>query len=502
MKKVAALFLLTVFSMAQAQVLANVIPKIELGNIIMEEEYPDSTKVEPLIPSYDSSQETLRIEGSVEATTEPEDVPALGLDDCLRIALGNNPRILSAMQDILASDARVKQAWSNFFPSLSWQTGYTKIKQLQLSDAIGRNLVFNYWVLGQITASEMLYDFGVTQNQVTIQKINNKIYKMTLSEVINQVVYEVKDAYYQLLYAQENKNVAMDMVDKYTLFYNQAKSYYESGISPKVDVTIAEVNLSNSKLTLIQAENAVDIAIAKLNNVMGVPYFDKYSLADRLTYNAVDITLDQAECIAKDARPEYKIADLQVENALQNLKLVKKSWAPQITVEGQFQVGGRTPVNNYGYNWGGYLTFPTINGMLLRNQIKEAKALHSKQIAESLNTKNSIYLAIQQAYFNLNEKKNQIPVATLGVKQAKENYELSFGRYKVGVGSPTELKDAQVAYQNAMLSYLSSLYEYNSALANLEMTVGKNLKPCEVQLDKEVTLPDAAKDKKNKSKNK
>lgn len=500
MKKITALFLLTVFSIAQTPVLANVIPKFELGNIIIEDEYPDSNKVEPLVPSYDNSQESLRIEGSVEASPEPESAPDLGLEDCLRIALGNNPRIMSAMQDILASDARVRQAWSNYFPSLSWQTGYTRIKQLQLSDAIGRNLIFNYWVLGQITASQMLYDFGVTQNQVTIQKIDNKIYKMNLSEVINDVVYQVKDAYYQLLYAQENRNVAMDMVAKYTLFYNQAKSYYESGISPKVDVTIAEVNLSNSKLTLIQAENAVDVAVAKLNNIMGVPYFDKYSLSDRLSYNSVDITLDQAECIAKEARPEYKMADLRVESALQNVKLVKKSWAPQLTVEGQFQVGGRTMVNNYGYNWGGYLTFPTINGMLLKNQIKEAKALYSKQLAESLNTKNDIYLDIQQAYYNLNEKKNQIPVATLGVKQAKENYDLSFGRYKVGVGSPTELKDAQVAYQNAMLSYLNSLYQYNSALAYLEKSVGKNLKSCEVQLNKEVTLPDAPKDKKDKNK--
>ncbi len=499
MKRIAALFFLTVFSFAQTPVFANIIPKIELGNIIVEDEYPDSTQVEPIIPSCN---ENMVIEGSVEATPEEEDIPDLGLEDCLRIALGNNPRIQSAMQDILASDARIRQAWSNYFPTFSWQTGYTRIKQLQLSDAIGRNLIFNYFVLGQITASQMLYDFGVTQNQVTIQKIDNKIYKMNLSEIINDVVYQVKDAYYQLLYAQENRNVALDMVDKYTLFYNQAKSYYESGISPKVDVTIAEVNLSNSKLTLIQADNAVDVAIAKLNNIMGIPYASKYSLSDRLTYNAMDITLEQAECIAKEARPEYKMADLRVENALQNVKLIKKSWAPQITVEGQFQVGGRTFVNNYGYNFGGYLNFPTINGMLLKNQIKEAKSLHSKQIAEALNTKNNIYLEIQQAYYNLTERKNQIPVATLGVKQAKENYELSFGRYKVGVGSPTELKDAQVAYQNAMLSYLNSLYQYNSALAYLEKSVGKNLNSCEIKLEKEVVLPEGKHANKEKAKNK
>ncbi len=497
MKKTLSLLLLTLL-ITNNFAFANVIPKFDLGNLIMEEEYPESNLVEPIVPSLEQD-ENLRIEGSVEATPEMSEENSFTIEDCLRIALGNNPRIQSAMQDIIASDARVRQVWANYFPQFSWQTGYTRIKQLQLSDAIGRNLIFNYYVLGQITASQMLYDFGVTQNQATIKKLDSSMYKMNLSEVINDVVYQVKDAYYQLLFTIESRNVAKDMVDKYTLFYNQAKSYYEAGISPKVDVTIAEVNLSSSKLQLIQAENAVDISIAKLNNVMGIPYCDKYTLSDKLRYDAMDITLDGVVDIAREARPEYKIAEMRVESALQSVKLVKKSWAPQISLEGQYQVGGRTFTNNYGYNFGGYLNFPTINGMRLRNEIKEAKALHSKQISEAVNTKNNIYLDIQQAYYNFNEKRNQIPVATLGVKQARENYDLSFGRYKVGVGSPTELKESQVAYQNAMLSYYDSLYQYNAAVAYLERAIGKNLNPNEVQLNKDVCPVESGK-KKNKCK--
>ena len=81
------------------------------------------------------------------------------------------------------------------------------------------------------------------------------------------------------------------------------------------------------------------------------------------------------------------------------------------------------------------------------------------------------------------EKKNSIPVSFLGLKQAKENYELSYGRYKVGVGNPVELKEAQVQYQDAMLKYYNSLYQFNSARADLEKYIGKNLAEGEVQLD-------------------
>lgn len=70
-----------------------------------------------------------------------------------------------------------------------------------------------------------------------------------------------------------------------------------------------------------------------------------------------------------------------------------------------------------------------------------------------------------------------MPVALLQVKQAKENYELSYGRYRVGEANPTELKDAQINYQQAQLSYYQALYQYNSAKAQLEKSVGKNLAP-------------------------
>lgn len=480
---------LIILSLFQTSVYAAFWNKNEgLGNEIKKEEYPESNDVEPRVGGV-SESDTLVITGSVETTLD------VTLEECLKYALGNNPRIQAAMQDIFASDARIRQAWASYFPQFSWQTGYTKIKQLQLSDALGRNLTFNYWVLGQISASQMLYDFGVTQNQVTIRKLDNQGYKIALTGTVNEVLCDVKNAYYNLQYAIESKKVAEDMVKKYEAFYEQAKGFYTAGVKPKVDVTIAEVNLSNSKLTLIQAENAVDIAMATLNNTMGLPYANKYNLSENLRYEPCDINLNKAIDIAKTSRPEFLVAEVKVEQARQNVKLVQKSYMPQITLEGQYQIGGSHPTSNYGYNYGAYLNFPTINGMLIKNEIREAKALYSKEQSNAINTQNNIYLEVQQSYYALREKKNQIPVAFLGVKQAKENYELSYGRYKVGVGNPVELKEAQTQYQNAMLKYYQTMYEYNTAKATLEKSMGRNIASGEVEL-----TPDKATKKKLKKK--
>lgn len=448
-----------------------------IGNEIKQEEYPSSSEVEPKI-STEETADSLTIKGGIENTLE------VNLEECIKFALGNNPRIQSAMQDVFASDARLRQVWSAFFPQFSWQSGYSRIKQLQLSDVFRESLIYNYYVLGQISASQMLYDFGVTQNQATIRRLDNQGYKIILTGTVNEVVCNVKTSYYNLLYALEAKKVAEDMVKKYEQFYEQAKAFYKVGTKPKVDVTIAEVNLSNAKLTLIQAEHAVEIAMAKLNNAIGLPYFNKYIIKECLRYDACDISLDKAIEITEDSRPEFQLAEVKVEQAKQNVKLVQKSYFPQLTIQGQYEVGGRHPSSNTGYNFGGYLNFPTINGMLIKNEIREARSLYSKEQSEAIGTKNDVFLEVQNAYYTLKEKQSQIPVAQLGLKQAKENYDLSAGRYKVGVGDPIELKEAQVQYQDAQLTYCQTLYEYNVAKANLEKAMGRNIASGEIELEK------------------
>ena len=396
-----------------------------IGNNLNSDEFPQGENV---LPNVEVKPDFV-IAGSVEKNID------MTLDNCIRLALGNNPQINAAFQDILASDARIKQVWSNYFPTITWQTGYTKLKQLQLSDALGRNLEFNYYLLGQVSLQEMLYDFGVTQNQATIRKLDYEAYKKTFEATVNDVIYQTKDAYYNVLFAYEAKRVAQDTVDKYQLFYNQARAFYTTGMNPKVDVTIAETNLSSAKLKLIQAENAVNLAIAKLNNVMGVPYIERYDVLDRLQYKPINLTFEQAIDTARDSRPELKLAEIRVEGTNQTVKLTKKSYFPTISLEGQYQRGGKSWNSNYGYNFGAYLTFPSINAMLIRNEIKEAKYLYDKELANARNTQNAIYLEIQNAYLQLEEKRNQLPVAILQVKQAKETkgrqcYETSFDQKK------------------------------------------------------------------------
>lgn len=444
--------------------------EIPIGSVISNTDYPDASELAPPIDDLKVLYEPKVIEGSVKKTID------VTLDQCIKLALGNNPRVREAVEEISASDFRIKQAWSSYFPQFSINSSGSRNRNLLFSDAFGNaDATYNYFILGQISVSQLIYDFGVTQNQVTIKKLGYKTAQENLISVVNDVIKETKTKYYALLYAYEDMKVKEENVSRFELFYNQAKALYDIGMNPKVDVTIAEVNLSNAKLQLIQAKKNLDVSAAQLNNALGINFMTQFNILERLKYAPCDITLDEAIEIASDSRPDLKIAKLNIETSRQNLQLTKKSYFPKLTAQGNIAVGGRNPASNWGYVAGGYLDFPLINVMNINNQIKEARAKYSKQMATSTRTEQNIELEIQTAFYNLIEKKKQIPVAFLGMKQAKENYDISYGRYRVGEGNPIELKDSQITYMNSQLSYYNSLYQYNSAKAELEKAIGKNL---------------------------
>ena len=278
-------------------------------------------------------------------------------------------------------------------------------------------------------------------------------------------------------YAYEAEKVAQNNLDNYQTFYNQAKALYKIGFNPKVDVTIAQANLSKAKMTLINAKNQVNTGIVNLNNVMGVPYLEKYKIQGELNFVPLDMSFEDTVKMAIEARPELKQAQIDVEKAHQNLKLAKKAYFPSLTEEGQYQKGGKHWTSNDGWVVGIYFNFPNVNAMLINNSIKEAKFLYDKEIANAKNIQNNIYKEIQTAYLKLHEKENQLPVAQIQVKEAQENYDLSKGRYRVGEATPIEMREAQNTLAESQLQYYNALYEYNSARAELEKAIGKNLIP-------------------------
>ena len=459
----------------------------------------DKVKEEYKIPTNiymnvgNEADKSYSLSGGVEKTVK------LNLADCLELALINNPKIKATYA---ASEIAKYQKWetlSGYSPRLDWTTSLNRMKP---DMSMMRNFSaspFTKYTLGSIGIKQLVWDFGYTQNKYTMDKIQYEKSKTEIDKVVNEVVYAVKDSYYNLMFALDRKKTAEETLETFTQTYHQAMAFWEVGTKTKVDMLFARTNMEDARQKLISAENNVDIAYSRLNNAIGLPFADAYLIDDSIKYEPVNISMKEAVEIANDSRPDLKVSLLNVDWANQGVKLAWKTMLPTIEFQANWAKGGREDwTDKNWYNYGGFLTFPAVNPILLRNQVKEAKAAYEEMKFSTKSQINDIYYEIQSVYTRLKDAKARIPVAKVAMEKALENYELTSGRYKVGYGDAIEVKDASVALSDAKVAYYQAIYDYNSARANLEKSIGQTIKP-ETSIDIEKTTEENSNIEENKN---
>jgi outer membrane protein len=396
----------------------------------------------------------------------------LSLERAVEIAQAMQPTILAAQGSIAAVQSRVGQARSGLFPQVNGSVNYDRLTPAgSYAMPIDDDHIYNQYSTG-VTANQVLYDFGRIRTQVAIQKTGVESSRADLASVEDQVVFNVKSAYFDLLRAGRNREVAVETVKQFEKHLEQAKGFYEAGVKPKYDVTKAMVDLSNAKLSLIQAENGRRLARVSLNVAMGMPEAPAYEVED--TLELVRFTLPFAEALSKayDQRPDLKSLLLKKKAAGQSVELARKGYYPSLSGSANFSdAGAKFPLDE-GWDVGVGLNIPIFNGMLTRHQIGEAQANLAVIAANETGLRQSIYQQVQQSYLNLQEAEDRAHTTQLAVKEAEENDEIAVGRYDAGVGSPVEVTDADVALANAKFNHIAALYDYKIAQVTIEKAIG------------------------------
>ncbi|MDD3594577.1 MAG: TolC family protein [Candidatus Gastranaerophilales bacterium] len=399
----------------------------------------------------------------------------LSLDDCIAKALQTNPIIRSAFSNSEIDKTKIGQAWSKYLPTFSMTNGATRNRFLTINFPVPQQYYTFYNAIDAST-TQLIFDFGKTKAKADASK---KVYEAsvaTLNETINNTIYNVKEAYYQLLYSMEKQNVYLDAIDAYSLQYKQASAFYTIGTKPKIDVVNAEYNLGNARLGYIKASNETQIAYAKLNNAMGIPKEVDYKLLDKLKVQDYVCDFDFLARAAFESRPELESFRKKALASKLNVRYSKRAFYPDIEFVGQIQAGGGTSfTDDYGFKVGAQMAYKTTNFYLLKKQVDEAKATYQRDLADLAVEENDLYLEVREAYINLKNAKESVPVSALAVKKAEEQYKLASGRYKAGVGDAIEFKDAENTYRSARLDYLNALVNYNVSAASLEKVIGSKL---------------------------
>jgi outer membrane protein len=394
------------------------------------------------------------------------------LSECIFIALKKNPSLTAAENTVNVFQSRVGQAQSNYYPQVSATGAYDRIKPLsRASSAILGTQAYDSYT-GSVNLSQLLLDFGKTSSQVDISKFNLQASRSDLDSTTDGIIFSVKQAYYGLLQAQRNKELAVELVKQAQVHRDQAKGFYEVGTKAKIDVIKADVDLSNAKLALIRAENARKVALVVLKNTMGVPDAKDRPVEDNLSYQKYHVTFDEVLARAYENRPDLKALVARRQAAEEGINFAKKGYYPVLSGNASYNWGGQDFPLDEGWMIGAAVTVPLFNGYLTTNQVAEARSNLYILKANEESTRQQILLDIQQAYLSLQEAEESIAAADLAVKQNQENLDLANGRYAAGVGSPIEITDALTSYANAQVAYNAALYNYKLAQATIEKAMG------------------------------
>ncbi len=407
------------------------------------------------------------------------------LADCIKLAITHHPAIMSAISNAEIYKTRIGQAWSNYFPTLGAGISYSRNDTLMtMTGGYARMMQQRYdmYYMPTLSANMLIFDFGKTKANADMAKRNYESSRYDAETSIESVIYNVKVAYYNMVFAEVQKVVYEDTVKDYELQLKQARAYYNIGKKAKIDVTTAEYNLGNAKVNLIKAKNTLELASVELANAVGIPELEDVILKDKLNTKLYDVNFPDLIKTAESSRPSLLSAKKLMDAAELNVRSAKRAFTPDISAFGSYNNGGRQMDSDYGYQAGIQLNYTGLNIMLLKKQVDEAKATYQKYVADYEQQKQNVYLEVKSAYINLLNSHDSLGVSKLALQQAKEQQYQAFRRYQVGLGNAIEFKDAENTYLNAQLNYYSNLLNYNVNAAELERVIGAPIKESEIDL--------------------
>jgi len=418
------------------------------------------------------------VAAAAEATPQRAVPEVLTLEKAVELAISNHPslRVASGAQAI--NEALVGQAQSGFYPQLQAQNSMTR----QTGNAtkgfstgpLPRNTTGDAFSFFQnsVTLNQLLYDFGTTKSQVDQARYNLQAANSNAETTLQTVVIGVQQAYFSLQQAQRLVTVNEESITQFQQHLDLAKGRFKAGVAPKIDVTTADVNLSNAQLNLITAKNNAQVARVTLNNAMGIKTSDSYRVEDPMIATQERIILDEAVEKAMRLRPEMISQRAQEQAAEQAIKAAQGNFWPTVSSSANYSYNGTESPLVYNWAVAGTVNIPIFNGFLTKQQVAQARATLLQTVANGDVLKQNILLQVSQAFLNLEAARERLRLTAVTVTQAKENMALVDGRYRAGLSNAVEVTDAQLTLLNAQVNDVVAISSYQAAKAQLDNAMG------------------------------
>ncbi|HWR08277.1 TolC family protein [Sporomusa sp.] len=326
----------------------------------------------------------------------------------------------------------------------------------------------------QLSLSYPLYSGGKLESQMEQAKLNLTVAELNLTAVQQQLTQDVTTYYFNVLQYQKELRVSQETVDNYTAHLNNVRSQYEIGTVAKSDILASQVELANAQDTLIQAQNNVQLSVAKLNNAVGLPLDSELILKEDLAYEKYLHTL--ADCVqyAVVNRPEIAEYRARTASAEADVKIANSATLPTVDVTlGQDWYDRDFPgLNNSNWQIGLTASMNIFDSGVNKAKVKQSQYSVTVVKAEARLQQENILLEVREAYLSMREAEKRIDIKQVAVEQAEESLKIAEARYRAGVGTNLAVFDAVVALNQAKINSIKALYDYNTSKAQLIKAMG------------------------------
>ena len=401
-------------------------------------------------------------------------VDTLTIDRAVELGLQNHPSLRSAGAAERGAAAGRQQAFSSYYPFLSFAATATHTEGVFVSNPLfpARSQSYSNYS-GSLQAQLLLYDFGRTSNRVGANTDLTNAAASDYTATRELVKMNVEVAYIGLLATKRVVVVNQEAVTQANKHLTQAKAFYTVGRRPQFDVTKAEVDLANANVNLIHANNLSQLARVQLENAMGIHPTGQYEVTEQMRVKPFTASMDSAKALAFRLRPEIQSARARLEANKSLASATRSQHLPTLSATGNYSWNGFEPTPLYPrWNAGVQLTLPIFQGFSIAAQVEQAEANVDAAQATLDAQLEAVRLEVEQNYLTLKEAEERRVAAAKLVEQAEANLNIAERQYAAGVGTALEVTDAQLTRSNAQIVNIQALYDYVTSLVRLRRAMG------------------------------
>jgi len=404
--------------------------------------------------------------------------PTLTRAQAEQTALRNNPRVSVSQLLALAQHQVVREARSAELPTANGAITAEKAlnaSRISAGSLTASRLFTHAGTGGDFT--QLITDFGRTHNLVLTQKLAEQAAKANSLATKEEIVLAADQAFYDALTAQAVLEVARQTVNTRQATQTQVNQLTQNNLRSTLDLSFANVNLSQSQLLQLDAQKNADATMATLDSVLGLDHEVTYQLVDDSTQNiAPPPDFNPLIQTALAQRPDLQSLTFGQQSAQ---KFARAQWDQMLPSVNAAGTVGSVPVrvDQYYLNnwWGGVgvnVNIPIFNGFLYSAEAKEARYRAQADAESTRDLRDRIVRDVRMAWLQANTAYQRIGVSAELLKQANMALQLAQTRYQLGLNSIVELSQAQLQQTSAAIGNTNAQYEYRLSLATLNYQIG------------------------------